>query len=136
MVRAARGNTITVTPKSYYRVGNAAYRTLNIPEGTALTVTRSNEETVLARGPLLVNGRDATVDVPRADILTVNGIDVQTGQPAVPARPLGQKPEDTPEMTYIGTDHPGIQWLFDDMAKFAENKMWCSQYEDLSLIHI
>ncbi len=45
--------------------------------------------------------------------------------PPAPRR-LGTPPEgeDT-----IPIDHPGIQWLFKDMAKFAEGKRWCGEYD-------
>lgn len=46
-------------------------------------------------------------------------------------RPMGQKPEDTEDMTYIGTDHPGIQWLWDDMSRYASRKNWCGDYDRL-----
>ena len=49
-----------------------------------------------------------------------------------PPRKLGQKPEDTADMTYIGVDHPGIQWLWDDLARYAEGQSWCRTYEDLA----
>lgn len=49
----------------------------------------------------------------------------------VPVRRLGKKPDDTEDMTYIGTDHPGIQWLFEDMGRYATDQGWCSQYDAL-----
>lgn len=54
--------------------------------------------------------------------------------PNAPARrPLGQKPDDTPEMTYISQDDPRIQWLWDDLGQFAKGKRWCGDYDDLAL---
>lgn len=51
----------------------------------------------------------------------------------VPVRRLrGVKPDDTPEMTYIGIDHPGIQWLWDDLGDYANDQSWCHQYDDLA----
>lgn len=47
-------------------------------------------------------------------------------------RKLGTKPEDTDEMTYIGTDHPGIQWLWDDLAAYAKGQNWCGTYDTLA----
>lgn len=44
-------------------------------------------------------------------------------------RMLGQKPEGD---EFIGQDHPGIQWLWDDMAQYAKDKSWCSDYDRLA----
>lgn len=53
--------------------------------------------------------------------------------PNAPApRRLGKKPEDTEDMQYIGIDHPGIQWLFEDMGKYADEQGYCSQYDALT----
>lgn len=51
----------------------------------------------------------------------------------VPPQPrrLGERPEDTEEMTHIGTDDPRIQWLFEDMGKYATDKGWCPEYDAL-----
>ena len=46
-------------------------------------------------------------------------------------RPYGRKPQDTEEQIYIGLDHPGIQWLFDDMGRLADERGWCSEYDSL-----
>jgi hypothetical protein len=48
------------------------------------------------------------------------------------ARTPGQKPEDTDEQVYIGIDHPGIQWIWDDLAQYAAGKHWCRQYDELA----
>jgi hypothetical protein len=44
-------------------------------------------------------------------------------------RRLGKKPEGD---EFIGIDHPGIQWLFDDMGKYADQQGYCSQYDALT----
>ena len=48
-------------------------------------------------------------------------------------RRLGEKPEDSDDVPfiYIGPDDPGIQWLFEDMGKFATDKGYCDQYDAL-----
>jgi hypothetical protein len=48
-------------------------------------------------------------------------------------RRLGQKPDDSPDVPfiYIGIDDPGIQWLWDDMGKYAEEKGYCKEYDAL-----
>ncbi len=44
-------------------------------------------------------------------------------------RRLGEKPEDTDEIQHIDIDHPGIQWLFTDMGRYADQQGYCSQYD-------
>lgn len=45
-------------------------------------------------------------------------------------RKLGKKPDD-PDL--IDVDDPRIQWLFDDMGKYADDQGWCSQYDTLCI---
>lgn len=47
-------------------------------------------------------------------------------------RRLGQKPEDTDDMIYVPINHPGLQWLFDDMGRYADEQGYCSQYDALT----
>ena len=65
-----------------------------------------------------------------------NEVDLDPNGVTVPSlgsrRRLGQKPEDTEDMQYIGIDHPGIQWLFDDMGAYATEKRYCSEYDALT----
>ena len=58
--------------------------------------------------------------------------------PPPPPRKLGvmPSPEDLnlPEgIPLISVEHPGIQWLFDDMGRFAEEQGYCSQYDALCI---
>ncbi len=135
MVQIRVGDRVTVRPRNYWRIGNASHRQIAVLErhnDTQLLVTRVYEATVYVRGPIHPNGGDASIDVPRAEIISVNGINPQTGQPPVIPRKLGVKPEDTEELTHISVDDPRIQWLFQDMANFAEGKNWCSLYDELA----
>jgi organic hydroperoxide reductase OsmC/OhrA len=55
---------------------------------------------------------------------------LQLSDPNRPApRKLGRKPEGD---EFIGVDHPGIQWLFEDMGKFADQQGYCPQYDALT----
>lgn len=49
--------------------------------------------------------------------------------PPPPPRKLGTMPEGEEEL--INIDDPRIQWLFDDMGKYADGKGWCPQYDQL-----
>jgi hypothetical protein len=48
--------------------------------------------------------------------------------PPPPPRRLGKKPEGD---EFIDIDHPGIQWLWDDMGEYADKQGYCSQYDAL-----
>lgn len=123
MVDINVGDIITVNPDTRYdRAGDSYPRRLEVGS-IHLRVTRVYTDKVMARGPLLGAGEEASVYVWRQDIVTVN----EGGT----VRKLGLKPEDTPEMTHIAIDDPRIQWLFDDMAEFATRQRYCSQYDQL-----
>ena len=127
------GDTITVQAGTYRRApGNASIYRAIVRDDLPLTVTRAPnlKGVLLARGYLARGGsRIASIEVPMASVLTRDGERFQEeGAPRLP----GVKPEDTDDMTYIGLDHPGIQWLFEDMAKFATDSNWCSEYERLA----
>ncbi len=66
----------------------------------------------------------------RDRLATPNNESWEAREPEV-KRKLGQKPEDTDTMTYIGVDHPGIQWLWEDTAKAASNSRYCYQYDEI-----
>lgn len=107
---------------------------LDVDEGKELRITRVYADRVIARGAFTIYGQttEASVYIARDHILTLNGrpFDDTTGLGEV-RRPLGQKPDDTEDMKYIGVDDPRIQWLFDDMGQFATNKHWCGEYDVL-----
>lgn len=127
------GDIITATHGFAERAGSDSYQsTLTVQPDTQLRVTRIFAERIIVRGRFNISGewRDASVYLPYDRILTVNS------QPYVAqdgVRRLGQKPDDTDEMTYIGIDHPGLQWLFEDMAAYADNQRWCGEYDALCI---
>lgn len=134
MVQINVGDVVTVEPQTYDDVGGygATRITDRMNESGKLRVTRAYTHVVVVRGPILPDGSERSINVGIHRVLTVNGVDRVTGQPPVVPRRLGEKPEDTDEMTHIDTDDPRIQWLFRDMAAFAENQNWCRQYDDLA----
>lgn len=111
----------------YGRLGNS-YGTLTVRPGVEMTVTRIYHamHDMIIRGPILRTGgglmADASVQVPWAHFRLVD----DSNRPA--RRKLGTKPEGE---DYIGIDHPGIQWLFDDMGTYATREGYCSQYDAL-----
>ena len=128
MVQLQVGDRVTLQPQLYTRAGLDSYpSSFRVEEDEVLVVTRVYRESFLARGPLC-NGQDVSIRSPNDHIVSVNGADPVTG---VAPRKLGTKPDDTEDMTYIGLDHPGIQWLFEDMGKYADGKNWCAEYDAL-----
>lgn len=126
------GDRVTIPSGHYPGVGNASYSRFHVSEGQELRITRVYEDTALARGTF--HGEERSISIWKSYARTVNGVDPQTGLTPVPPRPLGQKPEDSSDVpfNYIDVSDPGIQWLFEDMAKFADRKSWCSQYDELA----
>jgi hypothetical protein len=56
--------------------------------------------------------------------------------PPPPPRKLGKLPTHEEarvdeDVELIGIDHPGLQWLFNDMGVYAEQQGYCSQYDAL-----
>jgi hypothetical protein len=136
MVQIRVGDIVTVRPKNYSRAGSG-YRNATITdqmnESGKLRVTRVYSSTAIVRGPINVNGSDGSFTLWKHEITSVNGIDPETNEAPVKPRKLGEKPADTDDVPYIhiGIDDPGIQWLFEDMAAFADKQIWCRQYDDL-----
>lgn len=131
MIDIKVGDVITVDNIIYPRAsGNSWPERIAVAEGTKLEVTRVHTGTLTAKGPIN-RGSIASIRITHGRVRTVNGLDRVTGLAPVVPRKLGEKPADTASMTYIGVDHPGIQWLFDDMGQFADEQDWCSQYDDL-----
>lgn len=126
------GDIVTLPEGSYSGVGGGSYSRYQVVAGQNLRITRVYSSTAIARG--LFRGEERSISIWHHSVVTVNGVDPETGVAPVPPRPLGQKPEDSSDVpfTYIDVSDPGIQWLFEDMAKFADGKSWCSQCDELA----
>lgn len=132
MVRISVGDTVTVASRTYNRTGSACYETVRVDDSMnqrELRVTRVYEESVLVRGRFPGHFQELTINVRKHYILSVNGVNAEA---SATHRSPGTKPEDTDDVTYIGIDHPGIQWLWEDMAEYARGKRWCDEYETLA----
>jgi hypothetical protein len=96
-------------------------------------VTRVNAANLNIRGPKMVrDGRWPHNTVQKDVSFSVDRMFLRFEDPNYipppPPRKLGVKPDDD---DLIGIDHPGIQWLFDDMGVYAEREGYCSQYDAL-----
>lgn len=104
-------------------------------EGEVFEVTRVNDGYVYARTLDAEYDRFSFRTDKKSFHIPRHLLDFEGDRASV--RRLGTKPEDTAEMTYIGQDHPGIQWLWDDIGQYAANQNWCSQYDTLAArLHI
>lgn len=114
------------------------YQADRLERGTQFVVTRVYTERVQVRTVTLFPAMNSAQGRARSYIIEKGHLDRDDGAIAaaesagvnVPRR-FGKKPEDTEEMTYIGIDHPGIQWLFEDMGKYATEQGYCPQYDAL-----
>lgn len=108
-------------------------RTFRVPADEILEVTRVYNDSVNVRTITPRTFRQSYDTVTKNVSFQVDKRMLRWHDPDAPQpRKLGQKPEDTDEMIYVSTDDPGIQWLWEDMATFAEGKRWCSQYDELA----
>jgi hypothetical protein len=112
--------------RAFSRVGNA-YGTLEIRPGQEMTITRLYSQEMVLRGRILRTGGGNMVD---ASVQAYRDY-FQLADPNRPQpRKLGTKPDGE---EFIGIDHPGIQWLFDDMGTYATKEGYCSQYDALCI---
>lgn len=129
------GEIVTLTARGEHeRVGTTDYIVLE-PE-TELVVTRVYNTTLQVRtvGTVRVpagwgghhEDRRASFNISR-ELLDL--VEERPGRPR--PRKLGRKPEDTEDMTYVRIDDPGLQWLFDDMGRYATEQGYCPQYDAL-----
>lgn len=114
----------------------------DLPAGTRLVVTRVYTETLQVRSVETFSvvetrnynrnqvQRNVSFSIDRRWLRP----DDPDWTPPPPPRKLGVRPaeEDWPEgVELIDVDHPGIQWLFDDLGAYADGKGWCSEYDRL-----
>lgn len=131
------GDTVILTRRleRQYRVNTN--QTFDIEAGDRFIVTRVFAESLMIRSlrtysvPVSYHREEKNVSfqVNRASLM----FEDENYVPPPPPRKLGTKPEDSEDIPFIhiAIDDPGIQWLWDDMGKFAEQQGYCSQYDAL-----
>lgn len=115
----------------------------DLREDEVFVVTRVNSSTLNIRGPKQVRDtryphntadRDVSFAVDRMFLRFQDPNYV----PPPPPRKLGRVPTHEEarleeDVEIIGIDHPGIQWLFDDMGRYATEQGYCPQYDALCI---
>jgi hypothetical protein len=107
---------------SDYAIGSGSFYTLK--KGTRVEVKRINQSSVWLRGladnqwgtPIEATLPTRLISGETLDELGARLFDLPLDPNAPKPRALGEKPEGD---EFIGQDHPGIQWLFEDMGKYA-----------------
>lgn len=113
---------------------------LDIAAGERFTITRVYTDSVLVRSIRTFSVRTSYHYQQKNVSFSLNKTDLMFEDPNYvpppPPRKLGRVPSreesGLPEdVEIIGYNHPGIQWLFDDMGKYADDQGWCPQYDAL-----
>ena len=111
--------------------------TFNVEEGDTFEVTRVYSESLVVRSTRTYSVREVRNYVTRnvdkrvsfqIDRAFLRPVD-PNWTPPPPPRKLGTKPEGE---GLIGIDHPGIQWLWEDMGAYATEKGYCREYDALT----
>lgn len=134
MTDLAKGQLVTV--RNPIQPSNPlGYLTFNLPAGAEGEVMRVNAGTAYVSFPRrFAVGLDSYSKAKRYTAV-VALTDLIPGAMTAKAveekkkRKLGQKPEGD---QFIGPDHPGIQWLWEDVAKVAERQSYCGYYDQIA----
>lgn len=105
---------------------------LDLTPEQVLVVTRvySNSLMVRTAEKMSVRGQYGGRENKRASF-SIDRMFLTLADPSRRPRRLGQKPEDTDEMTYIDKMDPRIQWLWEDLGRYATDQGYCPQYDAL-----
>jgi hypothetical protein len=125
------GDEVSVTRSmNALRVNTGEYYDLN-PE-QVLVVTRVYGQSLVARtaDKMSVRGQYGGREMKRASF-SIDRLFLTGADPSRRPRRLGQKPEDTDDITYIDKLDPGIQWLWEDLGRYATEQGYCPQYDAL-----
>lgn len=112
------------------RVNTGEYYDLT-PE-QVLVVTRVYSNSIVGRTAekMSVRGQYGGREQKHASF-SIDRLFLTGADPSRRPRRLGQKPEDTDEITYIDKLDPGIQWLWEDLGRYATEQGYCPQYDAL-----
>lgn len=120
---------VLVREGRYPRAGGVRMRE-DLEIGMEFTITRIYNEAVVVRSfETFDDGWGGQRE--RSYQIDKFALELSRNAKIAPRRRLGSKPDDTEDRTYIAIDDPGIQWLFHDMGKYAEEQGYCSQYDAL-----
>jgi hypothetical protein len=130
--RITRGDVVTLDQHGNFPRAGSYGGHYRFDEGTVLRVTRVGSERLIVRGIPQVyqdTQEEVSVFVHRANLTLID-----EATPIPVRRPLGQKPEDTEDMTYLSPDDPRLRWLWEDAAKYANSKRFCGEYDAICAV--
>lgn len=105
--------------QTYY---NHHYPRGQIAPGSEGYVTRMGTNSALVRFPIRGEERSVWIEIRDLEPVVMD--------PNAPApRRLGEKPEGD---EFIGPDHPGLQWLWEDAARVADQYGHCREYDQIA----
>jgi len=103
----------------------SGYGTARFPEGTTVRVTRVYNDTLWVRGETInewpLYGKERTIVITHD---RWNELLLESDPNAPRPRRLGEVPDGM-----ISPDDPGLKWLWEDAAKVADQRNYCSQYD-------
>jgi hypothetical protein len=111
----------TIAVLSFHVYTSDGYYSRYMNRGTVLEVRRVNTRKILVRNP--IQGESYWVE--RVYLEAPVPVDPNAPKP----RKLGEKPAGS---GHISIDDPRIAWLWADLSTYAENKHFCSQYDELA----
>lgn len=114
---------VRLLPQTTRNYSTSRYPYRHIENGTEGYITRMGSASMLVRFPIR-DGRESSVWI---EAVHLEPVVVDPNAP-VP-RKLGEKPEGE---EFIGPDHPGLQWLWEDAAQVADRYGHCSEYDKIA----
>ena len=146
-VNVSVGDRVQLTENRYGEVAYNLNDTFDLDTDMVFVVTRVYTYRIMVRseamrqvtvqhyyGGMDTEMRQVTFTIDRGYLRFVDPNYVPPPAPPAPRR-LGKMPpaEEFPEgVEPIGIDHPGIQWLWEDMGRYATEQGWCPQYDALA----
>ena len=107
------------------RIGG--YGRASFPEGSIVEISRVNTETYWVRGEART-----TYGVETASVAVEIANFGKYVTPVDPNAPKPRKLGEVPDGDYISPDDPRLAWLWEDAAKLATKRGYCSQYDAIA----
>lgn len=126
-----KGQTVTFSAQTTGQraAGWGGYHIFNRNDTAVVTTVRRLTITVRIREQKYGGQTWVSYNVPRENLKAPNGEVWITPPPKPKPRKLGEMPT---EGDHIAMDDPRIAWVWDDVAKHATDRGYCSTYDEIS----